>query len=163
MCLLIEKSNGNIASIAEDDIISYKILLKDNDNELSTPYRNSLVKIGITYQSKILFETYPSVKTKYNHVRIGLHSLETIHDAIKLKNILHSYYDLVIFKTIIPKGSTYYKGIFKESGYKFSSYASDALIYVEETKIIENNIIENKISIYDKTTNENQRYYLGRI
>lgn len=144
MCLLVKKTDGCEVNIAEADITTYKVLIKDHKGNLSTPYRNSWVQEDVNYKSDLIFEEYPNMLSAYNHVGIGLHSLKSISDAKRLKSKMYSKNEsIVIYKCVIPKGSKYYKGIFKDYGWIFPSYASDALTYIKE------------ISIYDETTDGN--------
>lgn len=78
-----------------------------------TPYRNFPIEIGETYTSDL-------IKNEDNDVNYGLHSFEKIED-VKMDG-----YGTYV-KCIIPKGSKYYKGIFK----RCNSYASDTLKYTE--------------------------------
>lgn len=79
-----------------------------------TIYQNFTVKIGETYTSPL--------EKMYDTVHVGFHSYANIRDT--QRSILG---DEVIAKCIIPKGASYYKGIY--DGY--TSYASDILTYVE--------------------------------
>lgn len=74
---------------------------------------SSLVKMGETYESKLIKEIGA-------FVNVGIHSFESLNSAKcdgKGKYV----------KCIIPKGSHYYEGDFND----FVSYASDKLTYVE--------------------------------
>ena len=120
---------------AKEDIIVFKHLYKQVINGVSyyhTPYRNSPVIIGETYDSKL------ERLTGVNEVHHGLHSFESVIDCNK-DGFLETKFDRisVVAKCIIPKGSRYYKGIFSSCGCKLTSYASDKLTYIEELFVIE--------------------------
>jgi hypothetical protein len=83
---------------------------------LVTPYRNYPVVIGETYQSDLVVVDDRGIG---NEVEVGLHSFKHESDCKK--------FDLVLVKCIIPKGSEYYEGFFKD----YESYASNQLKYVE--------------------------------
>ncbi len=82
-------------------------------SKFETIYRAFPVKLGKTYTS-------PLVRESYGQVEIGLHSYK---DILKCSNG-------VTIECIIPKGSKYYIGDFSRD----VSYASDRLTYVKVVK-----------------------------
>jgi len=103
----------SVTSLIVNDVELVKISFS-----FETPFRNYPIEIGNTYTSKLV--------KKGDNIEEGLHSFEFARDA-KLTNWALWYDEGTIVKCIIPKGSTYYKGTFDGD----SSYASDALTYVE--------------------------------
>ena len=98
-------------------IVNNNVMYDSEAVEFSTPYRFAKVEIGETYTSEI---------SRHNCiVDIALHSYSKLKDVIENHNGRYS-----ICKCVIPKGSTYYKGLFC----KYSSYASDKLMYVKIIK-----------------------------
>lgn len=131
MCLDIKKYS--FKRKARKNIIVYKQISSyvDDEGKLNyiTPYRNSKVKVGETYTSRIY-------RDSYNRIEEGLHSFATITDCYDNSVYIHNldYYangkrfpvKPVLVECIIPKGARYYNGTFDR---KFASYASDTLIY----------------------------------
>ena len=90
--------------------INGKILIDREENQFVTPYRDVIVKMGKTYISRVKVSSW-------NEIGQALHS----YVDIPTDNV-YPY----IAKCIIPKGATYYEGIFDER----RSYASNKLKYI---------------------------------
>jgi hypothetical protein len=139
MCLIIKpKQNPEIAT---EDITCYKVLYYNSvSNEYSTVFQRAVVKAESVYES-ILTVADNGI---YVAVEEGLHSFVHIEDA----NMLTSFFNFaplvdiennyklkcVIAKCLIPKGSTYYAGVFETFTKKSESYASNKLAYLEIIK-----------------------------
>jgi hypothetical protein len=116
----------NVKSIKVDgvEIIKYGCVL-DNAEILTilTPYQDVEIKIGETYKSKLI---------KYGPlIDEGIHSFKNLKDAnyFAIKSI-----NKIVAKCIIPKGSEYYIGKYRDgifSNSDYVSYASDTLKYIE--------------------------------
>jgi hypothetical protein len=138
MCLTV-KSNK---LIAETDIVCYKHVIY-NKGKLKSSYIKSTVNLGKKYQSII--------KIKFYEIHKALHSFSDYNSAYfdandEFNRAKNDGWDrsYAIIECIIPKGSTYYKGIFISGNYSdcsiaLPSLASNKLIYGKIIiKIIEN-------------------------
>ena len=99
-------------------------MLKSYRDNLSTFFQNCQIKIGETYTSRLI---------KSYHVEIGLHSFKHLKDIrIYLDRSYPDrkcgYSEIKVARCIIPAGSKYWKGEFKDSG---ESYASSCIKYIE--------------------------------
>lgn len=126
MCLHLEK--GATLQIAEEDIIVYKSLEYENGIYF-TPYRECHVEMGKTYTSelnKVKADkdfVYPNNFICDADIFEGLHAFMNYEETIRF-SIAHERFTA---KCIIPKGSSYYVGLFAEG----AACASDKLTYVE--------------------------------
>lgn len=131
MCLDLTKSQCQVL-IAEKDIVCYKFVNKVTDR-FFTPYRGSEIIIGETYTSelKLNFDNESVNNILYNEndivgtVEKGLHSFKSFKSACKECQGKYNKRNRVV-KCIIPKGSSYYVGVFGDI-----SFASDKLKYVK--------------------------------
>lgn len=122
MCLIIKKSS--VALIATEDIICYKVLTYIiTVGKWLTYFKYSPVTIGDTYHSELTRQEL----TITDAIEKGLHSFASLEDA---NNFVSDRLNVGVFKCVIPKGSTYYKGSF----FNWKSYASDTLVYIEIIK-----------------------------
>lgn len=131
MCLITDWDKPRIA---EEDIICYKFYLKYNYGVLFSPYQGSRApEIGVITDTE-LGEPYKPEETfnqdfyGFNRVDKGFHSFKTLEGVKHEANRLEEYYNLVIVKCIIPKGSLYYSGTFKKY---YKSYCSNSIKLVE--------------------------------
>lgn len=122
MCLDL-KPNYKVQT-AKKDIVVYKVCRYLGGDIFSTAYQGAIVKIGETYTSELIVNIFK------NTVNVGLHSFENISDAINLAQRWSTLHYKVI-KCIIPKGSSYYEGMFISSINNAKAYASDTLKYIE--------------------------------
>lgn len=134
MCLTLEKNAKRL--VADKDIICYKYIAEhlkdyfDLKGKLVTPYMDSVVKIGQTYNSKLIkivdeFED--------DEVEIGIHSFVNQKDCeLDVMTILESDKKYRVVSCTIPKGSEYYVGTFCH----LDCYASTSLKYNKVLKII---------------------------
>lgn len=120
MCLIIDRYSQ--PQIATEDIVVYKHLIQDTDNEFITSYKHAPVTIGETYSSKI------GVTISDSGTRVVEMALHSFGDKADAQRGAESY-DEVLVECIIPKGSTYYIGRFEY--YPGPSYASNRLKYVK--------------------------------
>lgn len=119
MCLTIDFNQK--PEVASEDIVVYKHLIRRRRGSgFLTSFRLSEIEIGLSY--------YAELNKIYDKVYEGLHSYASCEIA-KQRAI---YWNEVLVKCIIPKGSTYYKGTFESLG---DAYASDTLIYNEVINI----------------------------
>lgn len=84
---------------------------------LMTPYRDFVIEIGKTYKSLI--------DRRMTRIEAAIHSFK--YESSAKRDELSE--DIVV-QCVIPKGSTYYEGVFNDT----KSYASDCLTYVEIVK-----------------------------
>jgi hypothetical protein len=122
MCLKLTKFSK--LHTAKEDIVAYKIIRENifEKGNYLTCYMGSPVEIGKTYFSKLVINNEDA--TFIVECEEGLHSFKTLKGLKKTAK--HIYLPLPV-KCIIPKGAHYYKGYFNGK----SSYASDALTYIE--------------------------------
>ena len=116
MCLKISNGFGE-PQIATEDLIVYKVL-KSISDKFTTPYQNTVIKIGCTYTSEFSFNFFGDIEK-------GLHSYVSLDNA--RYDAMGYIIKRVICKCLIPKGSRYYQGLFG----KYKSIASDKLTYLE--------------------------------
>ena len=134
MCLYLKQKQSK-PKVAEKAIECYKIL---RPNKLAgtyfTPCRDVEVRLGHVYRGLGLravknLDVRPD-SYKY-YVSIGfIHSFRTFKDAEKAINKWkwdYGFNNCVIVRCSIPKGSTYYEGVFEDT--MIPSYASTAIRY----------------------------------
>ena len=132
MCLYTKQTEPEIA---EEDIICYKFYVR-YDETLFSPYQESRApEIGIITNTELEKSYRPRDNGSYIHnllgfkrVDKGFHSFKTLEEAEREVNDCWNNLDLVIFKCIIPRGSSYYKGIF---GDRYESYCSNSIKLIE--------------------------------
>ena len=121
MCLITEQKT---ALIAEEDITIYKIVTSNN-GRMHTLYRNSLVKLGVEYKSKI-----DAVRDSPTRGRMSIYTVvnEALHAFTDKKKAMSLYkmyrgglYAVSLLEGRIPKGSKYYTNS--------SEIAADTMIY----------------------------------
>lgn len=121
MCL---KLSAPELHVAKEDIVCYKLLIKSSPHTgdripkldvYYTPFQLTQIKVGKTYKSYLYEDEL--------QVTLGLHSFAELHSN---KAFWPLDFDFIA-KCIIPKGSSYYVGIFMSK----KSYASDTITYVE--------------------------------
>ena len=134
MCLIPKKNQEFKRSVkAKSDIVVYKVLEihyftgGDFNNtervpKLLTPFRYQEITIGETYESNL-------IKNKYSgYIEKGLHSMADIEGAKDLIRAIDGrMISFKVCKCVIPAGSNYYCGIFRDH----ISYASTKLKYIE--------------------------------
>lgn len=104
------------------DIICYKVLCKNNQNEYFSPCQHFIYKLNKCVSSNFSFtlststyfppqKEYTVLKslTNFNCVTQGLHSFNCLPAAIKFKDYFVK--EGIVMKCTIPKGSWYYEGI----------------------------------------------------
>ena len=122
MCLLV---NEKVAKVAEEEIVCYKIIVKDESGTFRTPFRGNLVEMN-----ELLVEESFQFRSDGTDVHIGFHSFDSFESAIEqVDEDEDNYY---IIQCVIPAGSRYWKGRF--SSEVDDGYCSDRIIYKEETK-----------------------------
>ena len=145
MCLTI--TNNQTSKVATKDIICYKYL-HNLEDKLYTPVFENEIKIGNTYESKLIMRDEYDDKA----ITVGLHSylnMKTIDNVTYCKFVIN--HRDVIVECIIPKGSVYYTGY--HSNKRCEGYASDTIVYKRIVPVEEyiNNVIEACGSIdYDR-------------
>lgn len=132
MCLDLQR--GYSSMVADEDIICYKVIFNYcGCSKYRTFYQISMIELGEKYHSKL--ELYTDGDTFDGHsIEMGLHTFCNLKDTksfVRSKAGQYTNRDIVIAKCIIPKGSTYYKGIFRVRNKNIESYASDTLQYEE--------------------------------
>lgn len=145
MCLLIINEE-NVAQIATEDIICYKVLQVVNDKLYSPFFTSYEYKLNELATSEL-----KCIKLKpISEITQGLHSIIDEESANRIKRILIHDCELMrisilsseiaqkylkkytVVKCLIPAGSTYYTGIWNvDNRERLVSYASDRLIVVE--------------------------------
>ena len=132
MCLYTKQTEPKIAG---EDIICYKFYRRYNEILIS-PYQGFMApEIGIVANTELGKSYRPTDNGSYIHnflgfkrVDKGFHYIKTLEEAEREVNKYKRKYDLVIFKCIIPRGSSYYKGIF---GDRYESYCSNSIKLIE--------------------------------
>ena len=132
MCLYTKQTEPEIA---EEDIICYKFYRRYNEILIS-PYQGFIApEIGITTNANLGKSYIPENDNFYIHnyygfkrVDEGFHSFKTLEETKHEVKGCWDNLDLVIFKCIIPRGSSYYSGIFKEY---YESYCSNSIKLIE--------------------------------
>ena len=128
MCLYTKQIEPEIA---EEDIICYKFYVR-YDETLFSPYQESRApEIGIITNTELgkphklnnIYDLY-----YFKGVDKGFHSFKTLKGAEYEASRYKRNRDLVIFKCIIPRGSSYYKGIFND---RYKSYCSNSIKLIE--------------------------------
>ena len=123
MCLDIKSSTRR--QVADKDVVVYKLLITkyyvNNGLVYFTPYQNTRIEIGRTYQSRLCRNIYNN-----NRVDYGIHSFTSFSEAKRLVSKYYAKYeDSVVVRCIIPSGSYYYVGKFDV----YNSIASNVLRY----------------------------------
>lgn len=127
MCLTIKSWFTPKVKIAITDIVCYKFMFKTaNPDIFTTPFYRSEIRMGKTYESKLICYKSKTWKTWFweksmFYVDYGLHTFATRAFAKQRTASCD-----VVAKCIIPAGSKYYTGVFT----KDKSYASDKLTYL---------------------------------
>lgn len=108
--------------VAKEDIICYKLGYNRDNKRFISPYMYYIYRFNTPAYSSLYIEG----SEKYWSVYRGIHTFVSLRDAIIFKenHFPPRYYDLSIFKCVIPKGSKYYLGKYGD----FNNYASNALI-----------------------------------
>lgn len=134
MCLYLKQEQSK-PKVAEKAIECYKILYPNKwTGTYFTPCKNVEVRLGHVYRGLGLRAVGNLVARpdgyKY-YVSIGfIHSFRTHEDAEKAINKWkwdYGFDNCVIVRCSIPKGSTYYEGVFEDT--MIPSYASTAIRY----------------------------------
>lgn len=135
--------------IAEEDITCYKVMIRDNNGQLTSMVKFFPYELNKSYHSEIGLDslTISSVVVKKDYVintaEKGFHSFRDIKNAIL--DYIGCGINKVMVKCIIPKGSIYYKGydtVTKnlatcstmeevEDCYACETYVSDSIIIKE--------------------------------
>ena len=131
MCLYTKQVEPKIA---EKDIVCYKFYRRYNEILIS-PYQEVVApEIGIVTNTK-LEKSYRSKGYDLFHINFydfrivdeGFHSFKTLEEVKHKVNGYRNNLDLVIFKCIIPRGSSYYEGRFDI----YKSYCSNSIKLIE--------------------------------
>ena len=106
---------------ATKDIICYKVLCKNNQNEYFSPCQHFIYKLNKCVSSIFSFtlstSTYFPPQIEYNSLKLirnfncvtqGLHSFKYSFAAIEFKDCFVK--EGIVMKCTIPKGSWYYEG-----------------------------------------------------
>ena len=130
MCLYTKQVEPKIA---EKDIVCYKFYRRYNEILISPYQEVTAPEIGIVTNTKLgeshkLENDVFYIHEFYNIRRVneGFHSFKILEE---IKHKINGYrnLDLVIFKCIIPRGSSYYEGRFD----RYESYCSNSIKLVE--------------------------------
>lgn len=109
MCLIPKES----AKIAKEDVVVYKILIKDSYGSYMSPFRGAIYQIGELKTANIKYDK--QLLPVYHHeiygtvINEGLHAYTTEASAV-LKSFLIATTTFVA-KAIVPKGAMYVLGI----------------------------------------------------
>lgn len=131
MCLYTKQVEPKIA---EKDIVCYKFYRRYNEILIS-PYQGFRApEIGITTNANLGKSYRPEndnlyIYNYYDFKRVdeGFHSFKTLEEVKHKVNGYSNNLDLVIFKCIIPRGSSYYEGRFDI----YKSYCSNSIKLIE--------------------------------
>lgn len=127
MCLIVDKEKFRV-KIAQEDIVVYKALGKDDENVIS-PYWEFVYEIGKEYKTKMKLQFF----NNYYEIHEGFHSFLNEKDAkleestLRYCKVQDGYLDFCCFRCIIPKGSEIIYG----------KYCEKDAIVSEAIKIIE--------------------------
>lgn len=142
MCLYL--TNIRKTRIAKEDIICYKILIKERKRGIFRIFRKSTYRAPFnthyTYQLKELNDLGRSLTIGINTypdnlpvVREGYHSFVDVQDAKHMSSELYYIPGVMkIVQCIIPKGAEYIKGTISQSPTSPASYVSNKIICVKE-------------------------------
>lgn len=119
MCLEIKENQKSL--IAKKDITCYKLVVVNNDGNLTTLFQKTSVILGNNYNS--------SIERYYNTIEKGIHSFTKLKEAKEFLKIIKDETTRVrIVKCIIPKDSLYFNGMFNN----YKSMASNQILYTKE-------------------------------
>jgi hypothetical protein len=117
MCLILRRDE--ISSIAEEDIIVYKLMCEANSVTVKSPYLHYEYIFNKLYKTIIketddfcYFDTIDEYYYQNLNEDVELKSLsEGFHSALTINRLLNinGTTDYPIYKCIIPKGSVYFK------------------------------------------------------
>lgn len=119
MCLTTKTKK---VSIAEDDIVCYKVVMLCSDGEFSTPFQKAVIPNAIISGNASFWAsgdkeiTYWPIVDVYTVGQGYIHTYEKLVSAVRFcksevmweENISHASYR--IFECRIPKGTEYYAG-----------------------------------------------------
>ena len=128
MCLTLPKVYKR--KIAKKAIKCYKVVVSV-DGSFLTPYKDAVVSIGGTYNSKLEVNHFSERDTIRDSIRVGLHSFRTKRAAQREYRYWNPWKSPLIVECEIPIGSIYYSGDFENEN---DAYASDSLKYVKIIK-----------------------------
>lgn len=126
MCLKVKNVRSKKAT---EDILCYKVVLKNHNGELTSPFYPKFVwQVGV--------ETGPNERSIRRFIPKDieggyLHSFSTISGAIDLKIFNINKGRMEIYECVIPKGTHYYEGMHSNG---FSGYASKKLKLIKLAK-----------------------------
>lgn len=119
MCLTTKTKK---VSIAEDDILCYKVVMLCSDGEFSTPFQKAVIPKAIISGKSPFFASgdkeiiYWPIVDVYTVGQGFIHTYENLESAFNscknkenLEN-LKKFSNYCIFECDIPKGTKYYKG-----------------------------------------------------
>lgn len=149
MCLYLNSLNkeDNKVKTATEDIVCWKVLEKTGDNVYRSPYEHYPYKLNTTIkddgnrvqniEKKIYggcFHTYMNMEDAFQSMTMSNNEVDHIRKRWPGKGYprFNCYYSVVV-KCIIPKGTKYYEGTFKnEQNDLARSYASKRLKVTNE-------------------------------
>ena len=128
--------------VAKEDITCYKVVTK-RKNKLYTLYQDYEIQPGILKASGTVSEDWEDWEDERRSIREGvIHTFAKYDQALDEKT---GKKNVVIYKCIIPKGTSYYIGLFRA----YLSYGSELI-----------NILEECNEDTDKPQPIDQKYYL---
>lgn len=151
MCLQVTANfgRGPAAKVAEEDIYVYKMLCVQDERSarihITSPYRGFVYWLNTPYKlnpvSRKAFNEPNEVKGPYlttpyyYEVEEGFHCFTDVKHACRLTNHKNAHYNgangewFYLFVAVIPKGASYYEGIFPD--FRAKSTVSDQLIVLD--------------------------------
>ena len=98
--------------IAEEDITCYKVMIRDDNGQLTSMIKNFPYELNKSYHSEIGLHKFKTPSKGYviNTAEKGFHSYKDIKNATSDYVYCDIEQGKVMVKCIIPKGSIYYKG-----------------------------------------------------
>ena len=145
MCI---SSNTSLKpKIAEEDIVCYKILIFISyDKSYYTPFQHVKVQLNKVYFEPdftksindennyriIMQKMCPEKKCYFAYQKHMLHTFKTLEETksfCSFWNDCDVSNDYTIVKAIIPKGSKYIEGIFRQLHFNATSFASEKIVY----------------------------------
>lgn len=129
MCLYTEYDA--VPTVAEQDIEVYKVVMREGDGTLLSPFQSFEYKVGERYDGMLVLNqidnvensvairaTFRLVEPKVKNNKLGSCHVG-FHSFVSLEKLNEVYSTLdgtlakrhVVLRCVIPKGETYYKGI----------------------------------------------------
>ena len=125
MCLSLQRGETTFKK-ADEDIVCYKVLVKNNDGFIRSPYIGIPYRLGELKKDRIpVKKEMVNIKNTLSRTEVTVesgvfHTFQFLEDAKKLAidGIISNYFGFldgnypIVVKCFIPKGTRYYEGMF---------------------------------------------------